>query len=209
MAAPDYFLVVPVREAENPGKVKKQWWILGFVLLALIAAVIVAINLSPKEPVFEGKPESFWVDQLPASLVSSTWTGGRTRLKHYRSSSEAERKARGVLERAGTNALPYLAEGLSSRDSLVERLAVKLSYRHPYRLALVQRIWKPPFPWLTSADVRRGQALTAILDCHFDKNEVVPALRRILKGDNAQAVECAKWALREIDPEAAAKAGVK
>ncbi|MHB8524364.1 MAG: HEAT repeat domain-containing protein [Limisphaerales bacterium] len=44
-----------MREAEHPGKVKKQWWIIAFAVLVLIAAIVGVINLPSKEPVYQGK----------------------------------------------------------------------------------------------------------------------------------------------------------
>ncbi|MHB8524362.1 MAG: hypothetical protein ACYDH9_26880 [Limisphaerales bacterium] len=201
---------------------KRKRWILALVVLALIATLVVVVNLPPKEPLYEGKPEGFWVDQLPASLLLN---GGRgvTRMipKGYRSHrntweadvdldqvAQMQRKARRILEQAGTNGLAYLMERLTSREYFFERMFVKRSSRHPFWSSVYQRIWKPPVLGLTSAEIRRAQALTAIVDCYSDKNEVVPPLLKILKGDNPDAVEYAKWALRKIDPAAATKAGV-
>lgn len=48
MAAADYFLVVPVRGAKSPGRVKKNWWLITFVSLALMAVVVLVVNARPR-----------------------------------------------------------------------------------------------------------------------------------------------------------------
>ncbi|MHB8519990.1 MAG: HEAT repeat domain-containing protein [Limisphaerales bacterium] len=104
MAASDYFLVVPRVRLKTPSKVKKQWWILGFVLLAVIAVVV--INLPPKEPVYQGRRLGLWLVELAAE-PGLRWG--------------IDDPPEQAIRAMGTNALPYLAKTLGHRESVMKR----------------------------------------------------------------------------------------
>jgi hypothetical protein len=75
----------------------RWWWICGALAGAAIFAAIIRTN---GEPSYEGRPLSFWLDQL---------TSGR---------SVSERsQAQLAITQIGTNALPVLLTMLAKRDS--------------------------------------------------------------------------------------------
>jgi hypothetical protein len=73
------------------------WWICGALLGVAIFAAMIRKN---GEPSYEGRPLSFWLDQLTSSRSSPEWSHAQL-----------------AVTQIGTNGLPVLLAMLSKRDS--------------------------------------------------------------------------------------------
>src|SRR6266699_3025722 len=103
------------------------------VLLAVIATVAAFMALRPREPVYQGKRLSEWLEEFSR-----------------RGRGQINRQAENAIRQIGTNALPFLVADLCREDS-------------PHKLALMEwcNKWSSlKFQFKTFAD-RRGPALMA------------------------------------------------
>lgn len=156
---------------------KKQWWIPGFVLLALIATVVVVFNLPPKEPVYQGRRLTSWVEDL----------------EHAAFGSEKHQAASEAVKHIGTNAVPTLLQMLRV-DS-------------PVKLKLNALLKKQSFIKFRFAAADQARYHRAVLACYTlgpDARPATPALIRLL---NKGPVGSLAWAgigpaLAQIGPEA-------
>src|SRR5829696_1948468 len=94
----------------------------GLVAVGLVAAMI--CFLARREPTYEGKPMSYWFDQLPATYVESArqvqvaYLGDASRM-----TSDPEAEWEETMKRAQTARKAVAALGTNCLDALVERLA--------------------------------------------------------------------------------------
>ena len=185
---------------------------LPFVIVALLGEFASEVLLS-HEPVYEGRPLSAWLkdydgcyDDVFTLMLASRW-----------------HKADLALQAMGTNALPILMAELGY-------------HRSPAKVALVNwfnRHASPKFQLATEFE-RHGRALCGIRALGPDARPAIPVLTEFLKrstngeaflwldanwtlGDlstnhvftSCPAVQKIKPAPKQIDPDAAAKAGIK
>jgi HEAT repeats len=160
---------------------------LRFVLAALFAGLLLAVcltQLSPKEPAFQGKQLSFWLDQYRANLIPVDDA------KKIALHDEARRAVRQI----GSNAIPNLLTMLRETESVAVA-----NWRALVSKQRVVRLHSKP-AWVRNADGLRGfQILGA------DAKEAVPALiaiyeQKLSDSSQSSAVE----ALGAIGPEASA-----
>ena len=115
-----------------------------------------------------------------------------------------------VVLQCGTNALPAVPLFISALDctnhSIQSRSLSALGWLHQEPKACVPAV----MPFLTAKDDYLRQNAINVLRCFGKESKpAVPALLRCLSDPNYSVREVATNALREIDPEAAAKAGIK
>jgi hypothetical protein len=92
---------------------RKRVQIAFAVLLVILAGVSAWLGLREREPVYEGKPLSYWVYEANGTSVPEA------------------RKAAQVLRQAGTNAMPTLLRMLRKRDSaFVDQLVALARKQH-------------------------------------------------------------------------------
>src|SRR2546422_11683113 len=81
----------------------KSRWRIFLIAAAAATGLVLALALwFPKEPVYQGKPVSFWIEELARTQPVRIW--------------ETDRPAKEALRTLGTNAVPYLAKAMRSRS---------------------------------------------------------------------------------------------
>jgi len=211
------------------------------VLLIGFAGVIAWHVLREREPVYQGRRLSDWLEQYYDALENpeSPMTGGATVVgvtADGLGGEESSKQAEAALRAIGTNAIPLLLRMAKAHDSAFKRRWIVLSYRQ----SLIPKTLVPLRP--RSDFVYRGRSGVGFYTLGSAAKPAVPALMRLLDNENRDVradaartlgymrsvaqdavprlVEClrgedsetrmaAAEALKRIDPEAAAKAGVK
>jgi len=161
------------------------------ILLALlgvgIAGLIASQGLREREPVYQGKPLSVWLERYDegdyVAVTQQLWK---------KETDEAVRQI-------GTNAIPVLLRRLRAKDS-------------PFTIWLMALTRKQHFIKITytPARIRHREGLDGIEALGAEaRRAAVPALLGCLNDDDREVRRCAGMALKSIDPEAALKAGVE
>lgn len=164
---------------------KRRKHILLFGLVAVLLgslSLVVAFSRRPADPVYEGQPLSKWVadySSRSATLGSKMW----------------DRRA---IREIGTNGLPLLLKMLKRRDSVIE---TKLKYWINQQSFLHTH--------LTFAYEYRYGALGALRVLGPTAKPASPAVVELLRDDYWLVSQVATNAIKSIDPEAAARAGIK
>jgi hypothetical protein len=155
------------------------------VLLVAVAGVIAWQVLGHREPVYQGKSASYWMNY------------------DYRGPNP-DRKFREVWQGLGSNAVPFLVRALDRSDEDRISRYRSLVWALPPRLRSVLPTPSPP------ASVVRSRAASALGAIGDASRPAIPAILNTMKADESAFVrKVASNALKNIDPEAAAKAGVK
>jgi hypothetical protein len=158
--------------------------------------------LARREPTYEGKPMSYWFDQLPATEVVR---GGQLQIAYLgdasktTSDSEAEREK--VIKRAQTARKAVVALGTNCLDALVERLAGEFPIKTRAKYwGLRLRVLKPvrSGPSSRLPDERRAQALTALLDLNTRAQPIAPELMRLARHPDPTVRAVALRALQAV-----------
>lgn len=154
-----------------------------FLGCALAVAVVAGLTfwVCPREPTYEGKPFSYWVDQLPSTHF--TPDAGMFSIHHATGREENAEKA---VTELGGRCLPTLLRRLKSRDTALTRLKTEVQ-----STGAKLHLWTYP-PFGNDPFTRRGQAVTAL----------------ILLGDTAKPIlpELIKLAQTNSDPDVQASA---
>jgi hypothetical protein len=160
--------------------------VLAVVASLAIGAALVWICL-PHEPSYNGKRFTYWLDQLPGTLVNSEGSIAVTAPPFAQTSQEAK----AALDAIGTNGLRTLIARFRHKDSkiklTIQRLAVRLGLLKPNSIV--------------AAEIRRGQALTAIIRLDERAAPLVPDLIALLRTDDPSVRLAALHALRNIAPQ--------
>lgn len=181
------------------------WMALAVVLTLTCAAVVILAYL--REPVYQGHPLSYWVDQLPArtmffgnaSLANSyhyansfgTAPGGRDRFAEMYERAEMTKKASQAVDHIGEKGLPCLIARLRHRDPAFEIKFIQWATR---------RGWIKP-SIMRGAEFRSEQAATALLMLGDRARGAVPALRVLATDKNPSVRVQARNVLSEIAPQ--------
>jgi hypothetical protein len=180
---------------------KSRRLIYALLIVGLIGTgFVVVVTLSTREPCYEGKPFSYWLDQIPCTM---TWPNGSYSMMYpvtYRTRAEAEAdqenfvkrtdKALKAVSQIGGQCLPMLVRRLRTKDSPLKTTLT----RWAVRLHLIRSSWIRP------ADTVRGQALTAIVKLDYTAKPIFSELA-VLAHDNDPAVKAAaKYALNRLNP---------
>lgn len=189
-----------------------SWRLRGRELsLVLIAGVIfltlLIFLLRPSaEPMYEGKPFSYWLDQLPITMLQSvgesrmfpaTFPPGSTSAQliavqqRYFSSYEMAVRA---VDKVGEKNLPMLAERLRYKES---RLKSSIQF-YAWKL----HILRPP----SRIDGQeRGQALTALMQLGSRARPIAPQLVTMANDRDPDIRAAARHALYRVAPDELAK----
>lgn len=161
----------------------------GALAVAVVAGVVFAIW--PREPYYEGKPLSYWVDRLPARF----WARNKfatVGLHFYRQTNAV---AVAAIDALGPRCLPYLVQRLQSGDPLLINLETKLWVWAGRRNV---HLFTAPF---ITASLKRAQAVTALLQLGDAVKPVVPKLVALAKTDPDPGVRgYAREVLRQVSP---------
>ena len=169
----------------------------GSILILFLA---VAFGLWNREPIYHGKPFSYWLDQIPCTVTGPGFAS-RMYPHAYRTTAELEAHAQAdrdnaneglqAVTRIGSKCLPMLLRRMKSQDSQLKLLFVRWSTR--LHLTAPQH-----FP---SADTMRGQALTAILKLDSEAKPLLPALILLAQDKDSKIRLAARHAVRELSPQ--------
>jgi hypothetical protein len=178
----------------RPARAFAATWV---ALLALAGFVIFVAY--PKEPSYKGKPLSYWVSQLPATVVFGRFVTQQFP-QVYSTTQEAEadgerRRATRVeagdaVDTLGTNCVRALIPRMGATDSRAKLILL----RYAMQFRLLARTG------MTPAVQRRGQALTALLRLGARAKSAVPDLLLLAKSDNPEVRAGALCALRNVAP---------
>jgi HEAT repeats len=153
---------------------EERWSYAVLSLIGVVAvAVVLALVLRPCEPVYQGKPLSYWVDQL--------WT----QPERYTECNKA-------IQAIGPKAVPFLINQARRQDSAYERL---YRFTWPKLPAVLQRRIPQPAP--VSYDLHRKIGFVLGLIGAPALPQLVPALKDHNDGVRLVAVE----AMERIAPK--------
>ena len=161
-------------------------------ITALVVALLggflwILLNRGEREPVYQGKTLHYW--------LSAYWPGG----------SRPTEQNKIAVRQIGTNAIPILLQWISARDSSIKKKMVTWISRHPW------------VPFRLESEVDRNMLAASGFSIlgKSQASSAVPALVEIVRtGGGAKTsgynnVTFPMWALAELDPEAATKAGIQ
>ncbi len=159
---------------------------LAMLVVALVGVIVWQV-LREREPVYQGKRLSVWLERYDeGSYIAVT--------QHL-----WKKEADEAVCQMGTNAIPVLLRRLRAKDSPFRIWVVSVAQK--------QHVIKIKY---TPARIRHREALDGMTALGADaRRAAVPALLECLNDDDGEVRRCADLALKQIDPEAAAKAGVK
>ena len=171
------------------------------VCAALVTCTLVLTSwllLANREPRFEGKPFSFWLEQIPITEVIPNgvsidlpWIYNTRADAAERIDKEKSAKALKVVDQIGGQCLPMLLRRLKTRDSAFEtRLVRWLVLKHLLSPSRAPR----------SAEIVRGQALTAIIKLGYSAKPIFPHLELLAQDRDPQIGESARLALECLNP---------
>jgi hypothetical protein len=162
---------------------------------------VLLFTLRHSEPNYEGKPFSYWLDQIPCThfltnggMSMSNPISYQTRYSPLTNSQmlvENGQKALAIVSRNGGRHLPMLLRRLHGKDSSIKKKLVNLTLKlHLFRLA-----------WVPSADVQRGQALTAIMNLGYSAKPIFSDLRAMANDQDPELSATARYALERLQPD--------
>ena len=172
----------------------------SLLALILIVAGILTYVFLTREPTYEGKPLSYWLDQLPCTFLVD---GGHSRTSPfaYKTVAEADadrarveevtRRALQAISTIGPNHLDMLVARLQTSDSRVKTTL----QRWAVRVGLMKRM-----P-IMDTQMRRGQALTAIVELDYRARPIVPQLLELTESRDTTARMAAEHVLTKIAPD--------
>jgi HEAT repeat protein len=144
-------------------------------ILIFVAVLLLISQFSPsKEPRWQGKPLTEWLDELKQS-----------------SGEDTHRQVAEALRQMGTNSLPLLLDMLHTKDSWLKRKVMVFNRK--------QSIFQIP---VEPAEQRRGLAVEALTMLGPTGKPAIPALGEALNGN--EPFIPAAYALAQIGPEAVA-----
>lgn len=151
-----------------------------------------AIWLStPGEPMYHGKPPSFWCDHLPFTGFGGRFTRGyrsSTNQTEANSLREMQFQALEAVNALGTNCLPDLLARLQRRNSPLQLESRKLAARLGFIKRSEVGIWH----------MGRMRALTGIVELGDRAQGIVPELTTLKTNADPWLSAAASYALNQI-----------
>jgi HEAT repeat protein len=163
------------------------------VIMALLVLLIASLGVAgwqvlhslPRDPIIDGKPLGYWVE-------------------NYFSGQNAADRA---LEKVGTNAIPMLAQGMTSSTTALRRsILLALVHLHSGSDLAVPTLTNALSD--SSAEIR-NVARVGLWVVGGDAKQAQPLLMKMFNDPNPGVRGSAEVALEQITAEAATKAGVK
>ena len=193
----------------------KKFWRACLLGTVLLFAVISIVYLStPKEPRYNGRPLSEWLDLFADSLPTDP---------DFQPSTNA-------IRAIGTNAIPFLIKWAQTRHSKTETAAINwLNARLParYRISTAEQRWtraaagfellgesaQSTWPllaqWVSGKDpALRSRGLQYLESTKADKATMVPLMRRLLDDPDTNFQFGAIIYFCDVDPEEAEASGL-
>src|SRR5690348_13581681 len=110
--------------------------VLLFCALFILSLSFIFWKASHRESLYEGKPFSYWVDQLPVTVTYTKQITGSTRIyigqvlsTADKGNPELRRQALGAVRTIGPEKLPMLVKHLGSRQGSVQDTLVLWALR--------------------------------------------------------------------------------
>jgi len=181
--------------------------VLGAVGFAMAASILVtAWALSNREPYYHHKPFSYWLARVPCTYVAPAGatvsfqpvmiytTPFLTRAEAEAALEESKLQADQAMKAVnliGGKCLPLLVERLQSKDSPAKIWLIHWAIK----IHLVAPSWFQP------ADIKRGQALTAIIKQGYSAKPILNDLAILARDKDPAISAAAKYALEQLKPE--------
>jgi hypothetical protein len=169
-------------------------------LLALLAAAVFLLQLN--EPSYKGHSFDYWLDRLPATIVMTNGSYSQIISISYSTRQEAQAdedhlkqvltEANAAVDELGTNRLRALATRLSCSDSRARLVLTGWAVRFHFL---------KPFVRFSTADFRRGQAVTALMRLGNRAKPILPELFALTKGADPSIRAAARQAAQSIAPQ--------
>ena len=172
----------------------------GLLALLLVVAGALTHHLLTREPSYEGKPFSYWLDQLPGTFLTGSGEYRRYPAT-YKTAAEGQADQERLKDLAQRARRAVSAIGPENLDVLVARLQWQDSRAKLTLQRWAVRVGLMRFPPPLSAQIRRGQALTAIVDLGHRARPIVPQLLALTKSADASVRLAAVHALERIAPD--------
>lgn len=172
----------------------------GAIILALI------VPFSSKEPLYAGKPLSFWIDQLPATIVTTNGTGrpltafmrfvveASGNLNMLPKAREASLEASNAIRDMGSQCVPFLIRNLNTTASSRLRLVL-------VEWGLKLHLLKSSSRLARSGDMVRGRAVTGILELGDAAKAAVPDLLVLARSKDPGVSVSARYVLERLAPD--------
>jgi len=156
----------------------RKWvYIALAVLLIILAGVSAWLGLREREPVYAGKPVSYWIARSGEYYVGSDF--GRI----------------GGFPRADSNAIPYLLKALERQDGLFGQAYFRTWDSLPYR---IQRVMPRP----VNTEQMRFSTAMSLGNMGDVARPAIPALLRALREDKSEEVRgSSAWSLGRLGKE--------
>jgi len=164
---------------------KTRRYLLVTLLIAVLGFASWLLLRPDPEPSYQGKPLSYWLEGLALG-------------------STPPAQANEAVRQIGTNAIPTLLRMLKMRDS-----NFKLNFIHFASKHHVISMNYLSYIWFRTAEIRHYEAISGFTCLGSQARSAVPELIKLLADPSKDIKNDAATALKKIDPEAAAKAGVK
>lgn len=164
--------------------------IAALVIVLLGALSLVLLGWGEREPVYQGKPLSYW--------LSDFWPGRNP-------TPEKLEQDKLAVRRIGTNAIPILLRWISAKDSSIKEKMVTWIYEHPWM----------PFRIRSSLDKNMLAVTGFSILGKPQASSAIPALIEFVRrgvGDQFSGDNNATFpmiALADLDREAATNAGIQ
>jgi len=180
----------------------------GAFVLCVLGALIFVFVFRPGEPRLEGRPLSYWLDGLEPTVITrfhsiQNWPDqkfrNQTALNSWISQpTKMHDRSLEVLETAGPECLPILLARLTAKP---RRMGTGFLRRWAYTFRLVDSAPNRVEEY-NETEIRRGQALTAIVFLGNRAAPLVPQLSAIAAEDKDDAVHrTASHALFMLAPD--------
>jgi len=196
-----------LRENFSKRSLKQKALFLGTVGFLMAASILItAWAISNREPYYKGKPFSYWLARVPCTYVAPRGASIRflpamISMAPYLSPAENEAaleeskvqadQAMRAVNLVGGKCLPFLVAQLQSKDSPAKIWLIHWAAK----IHLVAPSWFPP------ADIKRGQALTAIIEQGYSAKPIFNDLAILARDKDPAIRAAAKYALERLRPE--------
>ncbi|MGH7969910.1 MAG: hypothetical protein ACREIC_14405, partial [Limisphaerales bacterium] len=144
-------------------------------LAALVLVAVVLVAVWPREPRFKGRAFSYWVNQLPATLVWTNVPYSVLTRRSYQDFLATFDDASRAVDALGPRCLETLVQRLQARETTFARLKSALK-REGTRLGVLKPDWRNDAGWF-----KRGQAMTALFRLGAAAKPVVPEISLLAK----------------------------
>ena len=164
----------------------------GTLVLIIGIGVMFAYRSATEEPLYQGKSITFWLHQLPVTAVLPGRTNRVLRFdqidsagRKYGATAESTNVSFGAVRHLSAAGLPYFMTKLHGDDSQLKLLAEKVGSE--------RRI--PAIVPFESANMERGQAVTALIALSPLPEPCVDQLRKVSRDPNPRVAASAAYVL--------------